>query len=111
MYKELLILGYAPSFFYEYTVKELYMVIDAARERKQLESKEKLLLNDTLATLIIDKLNASFDKNHKPTPVIEMFPDFFPEEKKKREEELIKQQHEAHKLRFLNYARNRSPKK
>ena len=84
--------------------------MESARIRKRNESKETLLMQDTLSALIVDKIGSILDKNHKSTSVIEMFPDFFPEEKARKEAELIKKQHEINKIGFLMFAQRKAKK-
>ena len=103
-------LGFTPAFFYDSTVREIYDLMEASRKRKRNESKEALLMQDTLSTLVVDKIGSILDKNHKPTSVIEMFPDFFPEEKARKEAQLIKQQQELNKIQFLEFARRKLKK-
>ena len=100
-------LGFTPAFFYDSTVREIYDLLESSRTRKRNESKENLLMQDTLSALIVDKISSILDKNHKQTSVIEMFPDFFPEEKARKEAELIKKQHELNKIQFLMFAQRK----
>lgn len=78
---------YSPSSFWDYSIKELYEIMESYSRRMEVKFKEKLILNNLLARQIGEQVAALFDKENKITPLWDYYPNLFECEKEKYEKE------------------------
>lgn len=106
LYHAFLIAGYSPLLFWDLSIAEINDMLSAYNRAKTNEFKQIVTLNTVLAQQIYERIGAllSENENSEFTPVWELFPGLFEEEKKisekrKREIELAN-----YKARFIHFA-------
>lgn len=107
LYPIALDIGIKPYEFDNYSIQEVYDLISSHNrqvEVKAQEEKERIELqasmNNILALQIGERVAQLFDKDFKPTPITEIYPELFKEELEARRENEM----ELYKIKMKDYA-------
>ena len=105
LYHVFLASGYSPLLFWDLSIAEINDMLSAYQRVKEHEVKQLITLNTTLAQQIYERIGSMFSEEQKEfTPVWELFPGLFEEEKKISEERKKERDLEEYKARFINFA-------
>lgn len=105
-YHAFLVAGNSPLLFWELSIAEVNDMLSAYSRAKTNEFKQLVTVNTTLAQQIYERVAALLPGNEELgfTPVWELFPGLFEEEKKISEERKKQQELQRYKEQFTNYA-------
>lgn len=95
--------------FWDLTLYEIEIILEAKREEKEAEAKEKILYNYNLASIITTQISCIL-AGKKPPSLYEAYPDLFVEEEKNNEENKP-QFWEIYKEQMLDFANRHNRKR
>lgn len=96
LYPQCLDIGISPSDFWNYSIGEIYDLLESYNRKMQIETEKeeadlkiKIILNSTLARWIGENVACLLDKNAKVTTISEVFPSLFQSEEESVEESKV----------------------
>lgn len=106
LYHAFLTAGHSPLLFWELSIAEVNDMLSAYSRAKTNEFKQLVTINTTLAQQIYERIGALLpgNENLEFTPVWELFPGLFEEEKKISEKRKRELELANYKARFIHFA-------
>ena len=118
LYPSFLDFGYAPSFFWDLSLQEVYEIIESRQrinereqEKETYNLKTKLIINSILARQIAENVACIFSKDAKVTDVYDLMPELFKEEKEQAQRKVAENQWKLHKAKFMAFSEEHNNKR